>query len=268
MIRKNNDIYKTLLENSIKMEKLITTSLHGSVWQLGLVFDPKNQQYISDLISPYKENRRKLTKLHLKTDFSYWIPHADYYFVPLTLYQENIVDRVSFSKSSPYSIKYLNLDEPDNAKVILLEKLAKKAKLGIPTGTPPLIIYKKLEEAKSTPLRKKLEKIILREVNVKESNLKLEKLNEAKYAFVTNFNSASKRLVASWYANELSKTTRLPQGISIFFSNEIYKRSDAKIYRLIEKATQSNAYIGNYFFPETFDLPKNHVILKNEDRNS
>lgn len=253
---------------AIKTDKLSTKTERGQVWQLGLVFSISEKENVKKIISQFNENKRKYSLISVKSDAQYWLPHKDFDWVPVKIMSEENVDRVNFSKTFSYTIKYLNLSEPDKDRLSSLEKLAQKAKQGIPTGVPPFVVYQRLEEAKQIPLRERVKKIVESEFNGSEKNKILKNLNEAKMCFTTNFLTASERLVASWYVNGVSKVSRLPQGISIFFSNEIYKRSDARIHHLIDRAVKSNSYAGNFFFPSDLDELQKGVTIRKRNRNS
>ena len=257
-----------LTDLAIKIDKLITKTERGQVWQLGLVFSVIERDRVIGILSKFTENKKKYSLLSVKSDAQYWLPHKDYDWVPAKIISEENVDKINFSKSHTYSIRYFELDKADKDRLSYLESLAVKAKQGIPTGVPPFVIHQKLDEIKHQPLRERVKKIVEKQFKGQEKNKVLQNLNEAKICFFTNFLSASERLVASWYVNNFSKVTRLPQGISIFFSNEIYKRSDAKIHQLIEKAIQGNTSAGNFFFPSDLELPKKNVTIKKQDRNS
>lgn len=264
---KENPIHE-LTEIAIKLDKLITKTERGQLWQLGLVFPINEKEKVHELLSKFIENKKKYSLLNVKADAPYWLPHKEYDWVPAKIICNENVDKINFSKSHTYSIRYFELDKPDKDKLSYLESLAQKAKQGIATGIAPFIIHKKLEEAKHLPLRERIKKIVEKKFKGQEKNKILHNLNDAKICFSTNFSTASERLVASWYVNNTSKVSRLPQGISIFFSNEIYKRSDAIVHRLIEQAIQSNACAGNFFFPSDLDLPKKSVTIKKQNRNS
>lgn len=257
-----------MMNNAIKIDKLSTKTERGQVWQLGLVFSISEKDNIKNILSSFNENKRKYSLISVKSDASYWLPHKDFEWVPVKIMSDENVDRVSFSKTFSYTIKYFDLNEPDKDRVSSLEKLSEKAKQGIPTGVPPFVIYQRLEEAKQLPLRERVKKVVEIQFSGSEKNKIMKNLNEAKMCFTTNFLTASERLVASWYVNGVSKVSRLPQGISIFFSNELYKRSDAKIHHLIEQATKSKACAGNFFFPANLDDLRKTVTIKKLDRNS
>jgi hypothetical protein len=264
----NTNTISELISLAIKTDKLSTKTERGQVWQLGLVFSVEEKNKVIEMLSKFRENKRKYSLLSVKTDFSFWLPHKDYEWVPAKIMSEENIDRVNFSKTFSYTIKYFNLNDPDKERISHLEKLALKAKQGIPTGIAPFIIYQRLEQAKQQPLRERIKKIVTAQFQGNEKNKVMQNLNMAETCFFTNFLSASERLVASWYVNNTSKVSRLSQGLSIFFSNEIYKRSDAKIHHLIEQATQSNSCAGNFFFPPNLDLPKKSVTMKKQNRNS
>ena len=245
-----------LTDLAIKVDKLSTKTERGQVWQLGLVFSVKEKNSVIDILSKFIENKRKYSILNVKSDATYWLPHKDFDWIPVKIISGDNVDKVNFSKSHTYTIRYFDLDKPDKDKMSYLENLALKAKQGIPTGVPPFVIHKKIEEEKQKPLRERVKIIIEKQFKGLEKNKLLQNLNDAKICFTTNFSTASERLVASWYVNNTSKSSRLPQGISIFFSNEIYRRSDAKVHRLIEEAIQGHAAAGNFFFPKNITIPQ------------
>ena len=257
-----------LTELALKIDKLITKTERGQVWQLGLVFSVQEKDHVISILSKYTDNKRKYSLLNVKSDAPYWIPHKDYDWVPVKIISEENVDKINFSKSHTYTIRYFELNKPDKDRLSYFESLAQKAKKGIATGVAPFVIHQKLEETKQQPLRERVKKIVEAQFKGQEKNKVIQNLNDANICFFTNFLTASERLVASWYVNNSSKVSRLPQGISIFFSNEIYKRSDAKIHQLIEKAIQGNACAGNFFFPSNIDLPKKNVTIKKSNRNS
>lgn len=262
------DPISEIINLAIKTDKLSTKTERGQVWQLGLVFNAQEEEKIKNIISKFTENKRKYSLISVKSDAPYWLPHSDFEWVPVKIISDENVDRVTFSKTFSYTIKYFDLNGPDKDRVSSLEKLAQKAQQGIPTGVPPFVIYQRLEEAKQIPLRERVEKIVETQYSGAEKNKIMQNLNEAKICFTTNFLTASERLVASWYVNGVSKVSRLPQGISIFFSNEIYKRADARIHHLIKQATQSNACAGNFFFPLELDDLRKSVTIKKRGRNS
>ena len=257
-----------LTDIAIKTDKLSVNTERGQVWQLGLVFSEKDKDLVASILSRFSENKRKYSTINLKSDALYWLPHKDYEWVPAKIISEKNVDKVNFSKSFTYTIRYFELDKPDKDKVFYLESLAQKAKQGIPTGVPPFVIHQKLEEASNCALRERVKRIVEKQFKGQEKNKVLQNLKEAKICFSSNFLTASERLVASWYVDNTSKSSRLPQGISIFFSNEIYRRSDAKVHQLIENAIHGHASAGNFFFPPNLDEPKKSVTIKKRDRNS
>ena len=104
------DPISEIMNSAIKTDKLLTKTERGQVWQLGLVFPISEKEKIKNILSKFNENKRKYSLISVKSDAQYWLPHKDFDWVPVKIMSEENVDRVNFSKTFSYTIKYCNLN--------------------------------------------------------------------------------------------------------------------------------------------------------------
>lgn len=187
----------------------------------------------------------------LETAGSKWqIPYSDG-VLPIQIGTEDIVTNARITNTRVYETRIVKLDEPDPRKIAMAKKRLRDCQEGKLTGTPTVLLEKKLKEVISTPLRAGVEKIIRKQLRGHDQKKALATLTEVNLAVISNVESAPNRLRMTWKdssGKHQSKT--LSSGVSIFFEAPPPLSHEGWLKNFVKAAKDQGAWVDGIFFPK------------------